>query len=625
MPRRNQFLPFRLVVVAAMLLVGLAWLPLPSSAVLATEQTPPLEELRQVEAKVRAITDKLVRCTVGVQIGAVRGSGVIVSEDGYVMTAGHVAGKPGQKVTFFLHDGRSIQGETLGIFKSVDAGLMKITNEGKWPFAARGPHDTPPAGDWCIALGHPLGYQPGRPPVVRVGRILVTHDEVLQTDCPLVGGDSGGPLFDLQGQVIGINSRIGGSTTMNFHVPTRLFLDNWDRLANGELWETQTPGRDSTELKSALQGVIDAVDECVVRVKCDGEDALLGTIVGPDGWIVTKASELNGVIACKLHDDRELPARIVGIHPAFDLAMLKVDASGLPEIAWSRRKPDVGQWVVAPGVADEPLALGVVSVPRRRIPPIAGVIGIALTSDSEVAEVEKVLPKSPADAAGLQPNDIITHLNGKPVVNPKSLVEKVRKHRPGEVVKLWVKRGDETLKIEVKLAKLNSPATRKREMQNALGVGVSKRRDDFPLVLQHDTVLHPDDCGGPLVDLDGKVVGVNIARGGRVETYCVPTDVLIGLMYDLMSGRLSPDRVKTAAKVAPVTAVPLDAAKPDAGKKAPEESPDKKTKKPEPAPQPSPQETPPPNEEPATKNEKEESSEQQTPTPKDSEPQADAS
>ncbi len=83
---------------------------------------------------------------------------------------------------------------------------------------------------------------------------------------------------------------------------------------------------------------------------------------------------------------------------------------------------------------------------------------------------------------------------------------------------------------------------------NSLGVGVSTRSDNFPAVVQHDTVLKPVDCGGPVVDLSGKVVGVNIAHAGRTETYCLPADVLIDVMYDLMSGRLSPAVVEAAEK-----------------------------------------------------------------------------
>ena len=97
-------------------------------------------------------------------------------------------------------------------------------------------------GQWVIAIGHPGGYQAGRPPVVRVGRILEVSAKHLRTDCTLVGGDSGGPLFDMHGQVIGIHSRIGGSISYNIHVPVDTYTETWDRLAAGELWGTPLGG-----------------------------------------------------------------------------------------------------------------------------------------------------------------------------------------------------------------------------------------------------------------------------------------------------------------------------------------------------------------------------------------------
>src|SRR5690606_31606129 len=89
-------------------------------------------------------------------------------------------------------------------------------------------------GDWCLVTGHPGGYQPGRPPVVRLGRVVAITDRLIQTDCELVGGDSGGPVFDMRGQVIGINSRIGEETSLNLHVPVSIYSDNWQRLIASE-------------------------------------------------------------------------------------------------------------------------------------------------------------------------------------------------------------------------------------------------------------------------------------------------------------------------------------------------------------------------------------------------------
>jgi len=504
-----------------------------------------LDELRAIERRVKDAAAKVLPCTVGVQVGHSAGSGVVVSEDGLVMTAGHMIEKPGQQVRFFFPDGKTAKGTTLGAYKTGDAGLAKIEEPGKWPFAHRGSSAGLKAGAWCVAMGHPLGVRENRPPVLRVGRVLQLGDAVLQTDCSLVGGDSGGPLVDLDGKVIGINSRIGTAMEHNFHVPVDVYNDNWDRLLKGDVWESDLPKRDTGDIKAMLRQVVADAGKCTVRVKCGGKDAALGTIVGPDGWILTKASELKDKTVCCLRDQREFEARLVGVDRRYDLAMLKIDQGGLPAVAWSDAGPSVGQWVAAAGLADDPLALGVVSVPLLPIPGAPGVLGIAVRDlDGDGAAVDTVLPGSPAEKVGLQKDDVVLKLNGGPIANRMELISRVRKLRPGDEVTLTVHRGGQQLEIKATLANIDTPAARKREMQNALGVGMSHRRDAFPMVLQHDAVVRPVDCGGPLVDLGGKVVGVNIARGGRTETYCVPSESLLPLLYELMSGRLPPQEDK---------------------------------------------------------------------------------
>ena len=77
----------------------------------------------------------------------------------------------------------------------------------------------------------------------------------------------------------------------------------------------------------------------------------------------------------------------------------------------------------------------------------------------------------------------------------------MQKHRPGETVRLTIKRGEQTLNITSNWRSSTGPADQQNSM-NSMGVGVSKRSDDFPAVIQHDTVIKPVDCGGPVVDLE---------------------------------------------------------------------------------------------------------------------------
>lgn len=202
-----------------------------------------LDEVRDLESRVDAVVEQAAPATVCIRAGGGSGSGIIISEDGLVLTAGHVAMRPGMRVTFVFPDGSTARGESLGVNEGIDSGLLKITDEGPWPFVEMGDLEAIERGDWVVAMGHPGGFDSERPVVARLGRVLNSRDTVLQSDCTIIGGDSGGPLFDLEGRVIGIHSRIGGGLTANFHVPISTYHDTWDRLLAGEMWNRAMPNR----------------------------------------------------------------------------------------------------------------------------------------------------------------------------------------------------------------------------------------------------------------------------------------------------------------------------------------------------------------------------------------------
>lgn len=198
-----------------------------------------ISDLRAIESQLKKIVNKIRSCTVGIRIGRAQGSGVIVSKDGYVLSAAHVTSAPGHSATLILPDGREVQAMTLGLNRTQDTSLLKIVDEAEWPFAEMGDMKTVQIGNWCVATGHPGGFKDKREPVVRFGRVIKLWESAIQTDCTLVGGDSGGPLFDMQGRVIGINSRIGVPTNWNFHVPIDAYQDGWERMVASDVWGSQ--------------------------------------------------------------------------------------------------------------------------------------------------------------------------------------------------------------------------------------------------------------------------------------------------------------------------------------------------------------------------------------------------
>jgi serine protease Do len=189
-----------------------------------------LADLRDIQERVAALVSKVSPAVVAVELGHSSGSGVVISADGLVLTAGHVGNWAGHPATFTFPNGKKASGNTVGVDEESDTGLMRITDPGPWPHVGVGELKHARLGDWALALGHPGGFDAKRSLVVRLGRIIRLMPGVLQTDCTIFPGDSGGPLFDMYGRVIGIHTAIASSTDENFHVPITEFFDTWNDL-----------------------------------------------------------------------------------------------------------------------------------------------------------------------------------------------------------------------------------------------------------------------------------------------------------------------------------------------------------------------------------------------------------
>lgn len=266
-----------------------------------------LRALEEQQAKVAAVIDQV---TVNVQQGSAQGSGVIVSGDGYIFTAAHVAGKPGRHAVVRFSDGTKVDAETLGMDRNNDAGLIKIKTKRStpWPYATRGKSESLREGQWCIAAGHPGGWQSKRGSVIRVGRILSIKGQdpanTLFTDCTLIGGDSGGPLFTLEGKLIGIHSRIGTDMEDNMHVPIEVFEAGAEKLKKSIAWGV-LPGF------KPLIGVIGGTEsnEAIVdKVIPESPAELAGIEVGDrirsfDGVAVNTFAELQAAVEQTLPGD----------------------------------------------------------------------------------------------------------------------------------------------------------------------------------------------------------------------------------------------------------------------------------------------------------------------------------
>jgi serine protease Do len=314
--------------------------------------------------------------------------------------------------------------------------------------------------------------------------------------------------------------------------------------------------KDSPKFKALFRDVVAGAAKSTVRVQCDGKDAGLGVVVSADGYILTHATDMEGKITVKLREGEPLEARLVGVHPAHNLALLKVNANGLNPIRWTDSKvAAAGNWVASVGTGTDPLTVGVVGVATRTVPgakgarvlPVSGYLGIEMSDEGPGVIVGKVQPKTAAAKAGLKVNDVILAVSGKQgkqiqIADAEALTRTISGRKPGDTVVLKIRRGEEEMELKATLGKRPPGLGSRGDFQNSLGSKLSKIRSGYPTVLQHDGVVLPDDCGGPLVDLDGHVIGLNIARAGRTESYAIPSEVIRSVLPELMSGKLAPQK-----------------------------------------------------------------------------------
>ncbi len=300
----------------------------------------------------------------------------------------------------------------------------------------------------------------------------------------------------------------------------------------------------------AFKPIVSGTRNSVVSFLVDGKEAALGTIIDTNGVAVTKASEVSaGELTCKLSDGREVEATLLAVDDENDVGLVKVEASGLKPITWASQSVTVGEWAVTPGIGETPEAVGIISVPPRKIYPKRALIGVVLDRNGDTATIAQITPGMGAEKAGLKPGDTILSVNDSRVATADELMRTVRNFREGQTVKLRARRGEEEIQasIELMTQKLEGRwrgLARRQERMNRLGGELSRRAEGFRTAIQHDTVLQPWQCGGPVLNLEGRAIGLNIARAGRVASYALPAALIQELINELESRKEIPVRLE---------------------------------------------------------------------------------
>ncbi len=295
--------------------------------------------------------------------------------------------------------------------------------------------------------------------------------------------------------------------------------------------------RGDTTMLRTFELAIGEAWKSTVRVLSDRKQLALGLVVDRDGWILTKASQLtDGNLTCQCFDGKKIPAKLSITNRELDLAVLKIERTDLPAVVWHpENSAPVGAWLATTTTSKTPIGVGVVSVGPRRINSGKPMLGITMAEATERQGVfvSDVVQGSGAYQAGIEKGDIIVSINGTPLSDRNSLSSKIAGLEAGQRISVVVNRNEKNITVEAQLMDLPSHLFDQEEME--VNGSISARSGGFSKAFQHDTVLLPHQCGGPLIDSRGRVVGINIARAGRVNSYALPLDLVVPAVRDLIT------------------------------------------------------------------------------------------
>lgn len=387
------------------------------------------------------------------------GSGFVIDPSGYVVTNNHVI-EGADEIKVILQDDRSYDAELIGLDEKTDLALLKIVPDEPLPYVDWGDSDALRIGDWVLAIGNPFGLGG----TVTAGIVSARardinagpYDDFIQSDAAINRGNSGGPMFNLDGEVVGVNTAIfspsGGSVGIGFAIPSQLARNVIQQL------------RESGEVKRGWLGVrIQSVtDELAEGLGLEDATGALVAAVTPGGPAEAGGIRQGDVILTfdgrKVAEMRRLPRMVAetGIGKAVEVVVwrnkserveLSIELGELPDdeqmAALSPEEPEPGD---AGSVQELGLTLSSITPEIRQ--------QYALDEDLEGVVVTEVEAAGNAAEKGLQPGDVIIEVDQDPVSTPGEVAQRVTqsKNEGYRVVTLLVIRNGDPSWVAVRLS-----------------------------------------------------------------------------------------------------------------------------------------------------------------------------
>ncbi len=365
------------------------------------------------------------------------GSGFIISADGYVVTNNHVVSPTGrgtvEEITVTMPDGTEYNAELVGTDPQSDLAVLKISRGAAFPYVEFGDSSQARPGDWVVAIGNPFGLGGS----VTAGIISAVHrvtgqggayDRFIQTDASINRGNSGGPMFDLQGNVIGINSQIysptGGNVGIGFAIPAEEARPVIETLMRGEAVER---GYIGVEMQPWTDDLVEALEvprgrgTLIARV-VPGEAAEQAgiragdVIMSVNGQEITQDQTLSYIVA-NIEPGSRVPVELLRDGRSERVTLTVGTRPSEEELAFDSEEE-------APMTPEDREAMAGASLGlalRPLTPQIARSVGVP--SDTQGVVVLGVDPTGDAAQKGLRRGDVITSVNRQRIASPEEAAQ----------------------------------------------------------------------------------------------------------------------------------------------------------------------------------------------------------
>jgi serine protease Do len=357
------------------------------------------------------------------------GSGFVISADGFIVTNNHVI-EGADEIEIEFYSGETLPATVVGTDPNTDVALLKVESDDALPFVEFGNSDEARVGDWVLALGNPLGqgFSASSGIVSARNRELSgTYDDYLQTDAAINRGNSGGPLFNLQGEVVGVNTAIlspnGGSIGIGFSMASNVVSTVVDQL------------REFGETRRGWLGVKiqDVTPDMAEALGLAAESGAMVTDVpeGPAREAGMRAGDVITSFAGSPVEDTRSLVRRVAEAPAgepVDVVVQRQDGPVTLSVTLGRRETAEGAAPTPSGSDSEPAQQDILGLSLSVLTPeMAQDMG--LPNDAKGLLIQEVDPESEAAEKGLAPGDVITEAGQQPVATIADLNTRIDEAR----------------------------------------------------------------------------------------------------------------------------------------------------------------------------------------------------